>query len=168
MLLEGQGGGAVKPLYIVELLRDGLDGSRRRRENVQLETKKPRRERMKTRRVVTAAMMAALMLTLLGLGTVSQAQDDGYWGKFKSMFVDWDDDAPAGSAKTEVAGVRGVSVEKELGDKGYDWKAVKHMEDLQITEAQMKAFLQEGQLGPFKSDAAKGGGNKGKKDKKGK
>lgn len=77
------------------------------------------------------------------------AQEQGYWDKFKGIFVDWDDDAKPGQAKTQVSGVRGVNVETALGNKGYEWSAVKAMEDYQVSMDEVKQFLQEGRLGPY-------------------
>jgi hypothetical protein len=98
---------------------------------------------------MAAAMVLALGLVLAG-GAVF-GEETGYWGKFKGMFVDWDDDAPPGSAKTTTAGVRGLDKQKKLGGKEYDWKAVNDMEDYKVTREEVEAFLKEGQLGPFQA-----------------
>lgn len=78
--------------------------------------------------------------------------EKSYWDKFKGVFVDWDDNAKPGQAKTQVSGTRGVNVEKSLGNKGYDWAAVAYMEDYQVSMEEAKQFLEEGQLGPYQPE----------------
>ena len=97
-----------------------------------------------------AALLAAIFL----VAVFALAAEMGYWDRFKSVFVDWDDNAPVNSKATEVTGVRGMNVEKALGTKGYDWAAVAYMEDYTLSMDDERAFLEEGKLGPF---APKGG-----------
>jgi len=96
-------------------------------------------------------IMAAMAVALL-LGVAAAAAETSYWDRFKSVFVDWDDNAPPSSGRTQVTGVRGVDVEKKL-KKGYDWAAVNDMENYTLAMDTERAFLEEGKLGPF---AAKG------------
>ena len=77
--------------------------------------------------------------------------ESSYWNKFKTLFVDWDDNAQPGSPHTEVTGVRGVNIEQALGNKGYDWSAVSYMENFQVSMDDAKKFLQEGRLGPYQA-----------------
>jgi len=99
--------------------------------------------------------LAAVFAILAGPGwpgvPTATAQDDesSYWNRFKSLFVEWDDDAQPGSPQTEVCGVRGVNVEEALGDDNYDWDAVLYMEEFQVSMNDEKKFLQEGKLGPY-------------------
>ena len=97
------------------------------------------------------AVVLAFVMGLTVAAGVALGQDDSYWSKFKSVFVDWDDDAPAGSAKTTVSGVRGLEMQKDLGTGAYDWTAVTYMEDYKVSMDEEKSFLQAGQLGPFKA-----------------
>ena len=99
------------------------------------------------------ALVLALAL-LMGAAAVLTApvlaqQQLGYWDRFKTLFVDWDDNAQPGSARTETVGVRGLEVEQELGDKDYDWDAVAYMEELKISVNDEMQFLQQGKLGPY-------------------
>ena len=94
------------------------------------------------------AAATAALLVLCG-AVVAVADDTSYWDRFKTYFVDWDDDAKPGTAPTEVAGVRGVNVEQALGSDKYDWAAVLYMEEFEVSVADEKKFLQEGKLGPF-------------------
>ena len=95
------------------------------------------------------ALMAVLVSgILLLMSSPGQGQEDSFWKKVRRSYVEWDDNAKTGKA-TEVAGVRGMDVEKKLGDKGYDWAAVKAMEDYQLSLDAQKNFLQEGRLGPY-------------------
>jgi len=107
---------------------------------------------MKRPRALGAAALAVAVVLSLGLaGNLARADEESwFWKSVKSVFVDWDDDAEPGDARTEVAGVRGVDVEEKLGDKGYDWEAVTFMEDYQISMEAHKRFLQAGKLGPYK------------------
>lgn len=79
-------------------------------------------------------------------------KEKGYWDRFKGVFVDWDDNAKPGQARTQVSGCRGVNVEKALGNKGYDWPAVGYMEDYQVSLDEVKTFLEEGRLGPYQAE----------------
>ena len=101
--------------------------------------------------IAVLALATALFFGLPGtdITPAAKADDSSYWNRFKSIFVDWDDDAEPGQARTEVTGVRGLNVEEALGTKDYDWKAVKYMEDLKISMEQEKKFLKEGGLGPY-------------------
>jgi hypothetical protein len=94
-------------------------------------------------------ILTAAAVLLLGTAAVAVAAEAGYWDRFKSVFVDWDDNAPPASGKTQVTGVRGVNVEKALGKKGYDWDAVNYMEDFTVSMDSERSFLEEGKLGPF-------------------
>jgi hypothetical protein len=78
-----------------------------------------------------------------------RGEDESYWVKFKALFVDWDDNAPPGAARTEVTGTRGLNQEQALGTAGYDWQAVAFMEDYMVPLENEKAFLQEAKLGPY-------------------
>ena len=98
------------------------------------------------KKIFLTALAVAL---LLGAAAAVVAAEVGYWDRFKSVFVDWDDNAPPASGKTQVTGVRGVNVEKALGKKGYDWDAVSYMEDFTVSMDSEKQFLEEGKLGPF-------------------
>lgn len=102
------------------------------------------------KRLVMAALVAVLFI-----GAAATAAEMGYWDRFKSVFVDWDDNAPPKSGKTEVTGVRGVDVEQALGKKGYDWDAVTYMEDFTVSMDAERQFLEEGQLGPFNPKGVK-------------
>ena len=102
---------------------------------------------MKKRWRVVAAV--ALVIGIALSAAVVQGDEVSYWAKFKALFIDWDDNAPPGSARTETVGVRGVGLEKELGDEGFDWSAVNYMEDLKVSMEMEKAFLQEAKLGPY-------------------
>jgi hypothetical protein len=65
------------------------------------------------------------------------------------VFVDWNDTAQPGQAKTEVTGVKGVNIEQSLGSDGYDWQAVYYMEEYQVSMNDEMKFLQEGKIGPY-------------------
>jgi len=118
----------------------------------------------KSLKVVAGLVLAAGLMLLVVAGGVALAkggaktppppaketpEESSYFSKFKSVFIDWDDNAPSGSPKTQVAGVRGIGVEQALGNNGYDWKAVYYMEDFQVSMADEKQFLSDGKLGPY-------------------
>jgi len=106
---------------------------------------------MKTRRKTIVAALALLVAgsVIFGLPVVAGGDEASYWNRFKTLFVDWDDNAQPGTAKTETVGVRGLDLQKEIGAKGYDWPAVKYMEDFKVSLADQKQFLKEGKLGPY-------------------
>ena len=81
-------------------------------------------------------------------------EDLSYWDRFRMLFIDWDDDSNVGTARTEVTGVRGLDIEEKLGDEGYDWSAVKYMEDYQVSIEEEMAFLKAGGLGPYQGQGA--------------
>ena len=81
---------------------------------------------------------------------IRKRKDPSYWDKFKNVFVDWDDDAPKGSPRTETTGVRGIEVEQALTDSDYDWPSVKFMEDFTILMDEEDLFLEQGGVGPYK------------------
>ena|SRR3989337_2514618 len=102
-------------------------------------------------------MAAALVLLAAGaviftVPAFAGNEQMGYWDKFKTVFVDWDDNPPAGKAHTEVTGVRGMNVEQALGPQGYDWAAVWYMEDYKVSVDDEMKFLQDGKLGPFQGN----------------
>lgn len=100
--------------------------------------------------LVLAGVLAILTGSVwLGVPATARADETSYWNLFKSVFVDWDDNAQPGTAQTEVCGVRGVNVEEGLGSSGYDWGAVAYMEDFQVSVADEMKFLKEGKLGPY-------------------
>ena len=99
--------------------------------------------------VAMAAVLALLGVTAVFTAPVLAQQEMGYWDRFKTLFVDWDDNAKPGTARTETVGVRGIEVEKELGKDGFDWASVQYMEDLSISVNEEMQFLQEGKLGPY-------------------
>jgi len=99
-------------------------------------------------------LFAALLIVVMALPFIlaapqAGAEDDSYWNRFKSLFIDWEDDAEVGDRHTEVTGVRGVDIEEKLGDKGYDWQAVNYMEDFKVGMEDEKEFMKKGGLGPF-------------------
>lgn len=94
------------------------------------------------------AAAAVLALGLILSAAAVKGEDASYWNKFKTLFVDWDDNAKPGSPQTQVAGTRGIGVEKELSS-GYSWRDVDYMEDFQVPIDSEKAFLQEDKLGPY-------------------
>jgi hypothetical protein len=105
---------------------------------------------MKTRRKTIVAALALLLAGSVIFGLPAVAGDEAsYWDRFRTLFVDWDDNAKPGTAKTETVGVRGVEMQDAIGKKGYDWEAVKYMEDFQVTVNEEMRFLQEGKLGPY-------------------
>jgi hypothetical protein len=95
------------------------------------------------------AAAAVLALGLILSAAAVKGEDASYWNKFKSVFVDWDDNAPAGAPQTQVAGVRGLGQEKALGNQGYNWNDVSFMEDFQVPLESEKAFLETAKLGPY-------------------
>lgn len=99
--------------------------------------------------LVLAALFIVAGLPLV-LDTPAAKAEASYWDRFKSIFIDWDDNAEPGAAHTEVTGVRGVDVEEALGDDDYDWAAVGYMENVSVSVNEEKAFLEEGGLGPFR------------------
>lgn len=96
-------------------------------------------------RIASAFMIVGLVLSAAAV----QGDDDSYWNSFKSIFVDWDDNAPEGSPQTQTVGVRGIGVEKALSESGYDWQAVVFMETVNVPIKTEKVFLEEANLGPF-------------------
>ena len=86
----------------------------------------------------------------------SQATDDSsFWDIFRKTFSRPEPDyKPSNSGKTTVAGVRGVDNEGKLSTRE-DWDAVSWMEQYKLDENNVKDFLQERGLGPFKGQ---GGG----------
>jgi len=102
-------------------------------------------------KLAASALMAVLVLALtllVGSPVQGQGEEESFWRMVRRSYVEWDDNAKTGKA-TEVAGVRGLDVEKKLGDKGYDWAAVKAMEDYQLDLEAQKRFLQIYRLGPY-------------------
>jgi len=95
--------------------------------------------------LLVAASVVFTVPALVG----GQQQEIGYWDKFKMLFVDWDDNAQPGTPRTQVTGVRGLNVEQALGGQGYDWNAVKYMEDYKVSVNDEMKFLQDGKLGPY-------------------
>jgi hypothetical protein len=106
---------------------------------------------MKGKKIWKAAALAALVAGAVILTVPAFAGSDqmSYWDRFKMVFVDWNDTAQPGQAKTEVTGVRGVNVEEALGKDGYDWDAVHDMENYQVSMQDEMKFLQEGKIGPY-------------------
>jgi hypothetical protein len=100
------------------------------------------------RKKLIAALMAIFMV--LSVVTALEASEASYWDSFKTLFIDWEEDAEPGSAQTATVGVRGVEKVKLIGKDGYDWEAVWAMEDFLVTMDDEKAFLKEGGLGPYK------------------
>ncbi|HUT52197.1 MAG TPA: hypothetical protein VM658_02290 [bacterium] len=97
---------------------------------------------------------AALMVLVAGaviftVPAFAGSDQMSYWDRFRMVFIDWNDTAQPGQAKTEVTGVRGLNVEEALGKDGYDWDAVYYMEDYKVSENDEMKFLQEGKIGPF-------------------
>ena len=97
------------------------------------------------KRIAVAVFVVGLVLTAAAV----RGEDESYWAKFKTMFVDWDDNAQPGAAHTEVTGTRGMNQEEALGSAGYDWTAVSYMEDFTVPIENEKSFLSEAKLGPY-------------------
>ncbi len=96
-------------------------------------------------------LSAALVVLGLGLAAVGAGvEGPGYWAIYKSVFVDWDDDALPSANKTTVV-IRYPGVELKNGE--YDWAAVHDMENFMVRIEVQKVFLQEAGLGPFQEHA---------------
>jgi len=98
---------------------------------------------------IAAALLLAMATAVFMAPALAGGDEASYWNRFKMLFVDWDDNAQPGSARTETVGVRGLDLEKELGSKGFDWAAVRYMEDFKVSVNQEMKFLKEGKLGPY-------------------
>lgn len=73
-----------------------------------------------------------------------------FWTIFRKAFSRSE---PGWNAKdkayTEVSGVRGIEREGKM-QKVYDWSCVKWMEEYEVKEEDIKKFLEERKLGPYK------------------
>jgi len=99
---------------------------------------------------IRSAAVSCAAAVLLFAGTPHADDEPSFWDRFKTLFVEWDDQAPEGSARTEVTGVRGLDVEGALGSDKYDWTAVDYMERYYVSMEDEAKFLQEGGLGPYR------------------
>ena len=106
---------------------------------------------MKRKKIWKAAALMVLVAGAVVFTVPAFAGNEqlGYWDRFKMVFIDWNDTAQPGQAKTEVTGCRGLNVEQALGANGYDWDAVHFMEDYKVSMQDEMKFLQEGKLGPY-------------------
>ncbi len=103
------------------------------------------------RRWLVFGVLVAALST--GLWAAAEEEEEvSFWDSFKLMFVDWDDDnyEDDSGGKTEVVGLRGVNVEEALGSDKYDWDDLRKIEDFNVSPDQVKSFLEQGQLGPYK------------------
>jgi len=107
--------------------------------------------RMSAMVLIVGMLLSTAVVAQRGRGK-GKRKDPSYWDKFKTVFVDWDDDAPKGSPRTETTGVRGG---KELAGKlgnDYDLDAVTFMEDFTILMDEEDLFLEQGGVGPYKAE----------------
>ncbi len=75
--------------------------------------------------------------------------EDDFWGIFRRIFTAEEPEYEDEVRHTEVAGVRGIEREGQM-DKTYDFDSVRWMEEFQVKPDQVKNFLENGELGPYK------------------
>lgn len=120
-------------------------------------------KRWMVRGLALIALAVALLLAGRHSGPAWAAEQKGdqktgevdFWSSFKGLFLAPEPEYKNQTQRTTVSGVRGMDKEAKMKDK-YDWKAVRQMEELMVSEKQMFDFLKDGKVGPFFEK--KGGG----------
>ena len=97
---------------------------------------------------LTAGKRAGLVLAAEPGKAAPKKDGVDFWSSFKGLFLAPEPEYKDQTRSTSVSGVRGMDQEAKMKEK-YDWKAVRQMEQLTVSEKQMFNFLKEGKVGPF-------------------